>query len=128
MDKYILNNNDEPILCNDIFEWGKWFENSWPQRQVDKTIVGNHVVSTVFLAIDHNYTGHGNPVLYETMVFTDYYGEFLEIEEEHEHCSTWRVSTKDEAVKVHKQVVDALLKAYKRGGNVDIEVIGGTEK
>lgn len=29
-------------------------------------------VSTVFLGLDHNWTDHGPPILFETMVFDDY--------------------------------------------------------
>lgn len=50
----------------DILEWGKWFETA--DRVVAQDEVGGHVVSTVFLGIDHNF-GAGPPLLYETMVF-----------------------------------------------------------
>ena len=33
--------------------------------------VNGYTVSTVFLTIDHNVSGHGDPVLFETMVFSE---------------------------------------------------------
>lgn len=44
--------------------------NAWidPRRQIARDDVGDILVSTVFLVIDHNISG-GKPVLFETMVF-----------------------------------------------------------
>jgi hypothetical protein len=39
------------------------------QRIVGKTKIGKYEVSTVFLAIDHNFCGRGLPLLFETMIF-----------------------------------------------------------
>lgn len=41
-------------------------------RSVQHTIIGAHRISTVFLALDHNYADKGPvPVLFETMIFND---------------------------------------------------------
>lgn len=62
-------------------------------RRVDQTVIGTIWVSTVFLCIDHNFSGKGPSTLFETMIFNDD-GPM----EEHycTRCSTW-----DKAVKMH---------------------------
>lgn len=88
---YILDGH-KPVPCPDIVKWGRWFENA--DRQVAATDVGDITVSTVFLALDHNFTSNGPPVLFETMVFGGKFdGETL-------RCSTW-----EQAEKQHQQVV-----------------------
>lgn len=67
--KYILNANGEPQLCEDIRAWGHWFQAADEQRRVGDDTVGDVRVSTVFLGADHNFTGKGQPVLWESMVF-----------------------------------------------------------
>ena len=66
---YILD-GQTPIPCDDIWEFGRWFETA--DRHDAKTQVGPFNVSTVFLGIDHGLTlGDAAPVLFETMVFAD---------------------------------------------------------
>lgn len=65
--KYILNAKGEPVPCNDLHKWGKWFESA--DRRVALTKSKNLEVSTVFLGIDHRFTGKGKPILWESMVF-----------------------------------------------------------
>jgi hypothetical protein len=38
-------------------------------RVLKKTKIGDVEVSTVFLCIDHNFCGNGDPILWETMIF-----------------------------------------------------------
>jgi len=64
--KFILNGK-RPEACADIVKWGRWFETA--DRHVAKTDVGECWVSTVFLGLDHNWSGEGAPVLFETMAF-----------------------------------------------------------
>ena len=54
------------VPATDLIEWGVWFQTA--DRDVAKTTVGEVLVSTVFLGLDHNF-GEGPPVLWETMVF-----------------------------------------------------------
>ena len=63
--RYILDGR-EPVLCPDLMEWGKWMQTA--ERTVAKTVVGANLISTVFLGLDHSYTG-GVPILFETMIF-----------------------------------------------------------
>lgn len=66
---YILDEKRNPILSDDLSEWAQWlsFDN---KRRVNKTEINGFIVSTVFLCIDHNWSGRGRPVLFETMVFS----------------------------------------------------------
>ena len=69
-------------------------------RRVGENIYGDTRVSTVFLCIDHNHTGIGPPLLFETMIFSD--DKDLD-----GYCV--RVSTWDEAVKSHADAVKLVL-------------------
>lgn len=70
--QYILDDNNNSVLEPDIRKWGTFFEQT-ERRIVEQTELAykNEMVqvSTVFLATDHNFSGEGEPVLYETMVF-----------------------------------------------------------
>ena len=76
----------------DLMKWATEFRGA--DRTVKKTTIGDILVSTVFLGLDHQW-GEGPPLLYETMVFG---GDFDEI------CE--RFSTRDGAILGHQQVVD----------------------
>lgn len=72
--KYILDSNGEPLACEDIMQWGNWFETA--DRRVAVTAIDDpridsdvsYLVSTVFLGVDHRHF-NGPPILWETMVF-----------------------------------------------------------
>lgn len=67
--KYILGEDGKtPIAEHDLFKWADWFEGSHEQRKIKRTEVGDSVISTIFLGLDHNY-GDGAPLLFETMIF-----------------------------------------------------------
>jgi len=65
---YILNGR-EPVRCEDTLEWGKQYGRADTRRVGEDFIYGLRI-STVFLALDHNFHG-GYPILFETMVFAD---------------------------------------------------------
>jgi hypothetical protein len=44
--------------------------NTTEERRIGLTQVGDISISTVFLGLDHNHSGSGNPVLFETMTFS----------------------------------------------------------
>lgn len=82
-------------------EWAEWFNKS--NRVVDQTQIGGKVmVHTVFLGIDHNFDGQGEPILFETVVFGG----------EHEGVSQ-RYRTLFEAKNGHKDIVRAILQSMK---------------
>ena len=72
MTHYMLDEHGQPVPC-DLLTWARWFETA--ERHVahdmdEGDASGVRVrVSTVFLGLDHNYSGEGPPVLWETMVF-----------------------------------------------------------
>lgn len=95
-DKYILNGHT-PVVTDDLFAWAEWFEGAEENRRVALTEISDDVsVSTVFLGLDHNFSGEGDPILFETMVFGgDRDGE------------TTRYRTWDEAKTGHEEVVSS---------------------
>jgi len=96
---YYILRDGEPVECNDSAVWGEWFEKNLDDRRVALDDTGISTVSTVFLAINHRLPGEGPPLLYETMVF----GGPLDGEQ-------WRYSTREEALKGHREVVERLLR------------------
>src|ERR1700679_1302055 len=68
---YILDVHGKPVHEPDVECWAEWFSKNENRilRQTD--IARNIWVSTVFLGVDHNYTGSGRgpPVLWEKMIF-----------------------------------------------------------
>lgn len=78
----------------DIIKWAVWFENA--NRTVEKTMIGDVRVSTVFLSTDHQF-GNGPPLLFETMIFGGKHND-----------EEWRYSTLGEAKLSHFRIVDAL--------------------
>lgn len=89
--KYILDENGNPKVCNELLVWAEWFENA--NRTIKKTKIGEVEVSTVFLGIDHSFGGD-IPILYETMIFGGKYdGEQR------------RYVTKEEALLGHDELI-----------------------
>lgn len=97
-DHYKLDDEGNPIRCT-TEEWGHWFEANVDQRIVKKTQTKESEVSTVFLGLDHAFGG-GRPLIYESLVF----GGPMENEMN-------RYSTKEEALKGHAELVDAVNRA-----------------
>lgn len=74
---YYKLNGHIPVRCS------QWDNGS---RRVAETYIRLDVwVSTVFLVIDHNYSGIGPPILFETMIFG---GWFRDHEYQERYC-TW---------------------------------------
>ncbi len=114
-DKFILDDNGNPIPCEDLYEWVSWYENA--DRCVAETDIpqwnllvrfGNFMVhshlwkknrfepisiSTVFLGLNHNF-GDGEPLLFETMIFGGKRDGYQE-----------RYATRQESIKGHKKAV-----------------------
>jgi hypothetical protein len=92
-DKYILDGH-EPIPCDDLLTWARWYEVAKRHVAHDK-VTPEIRVSTVFLGLEHNFGKPGPPILFETMVF----GGPLDGEQER-YC-TW-----DEAEKGHAAMLE----------------------
>lgn len=110
---YILNAEGEPVGDPDIIKWSEWFETHSLDRIVGKESIGEEgelvEVSTVFLGINHNFTGKGAPILWETMVFG---GEFDQYQD---RCS----GSRRDAQKMHEQVVKMLFDQQKQEQEVN---------
>jgi hypothetical protein len=65
--RYILEGK-VPVPCEDLLTWARWVEDC-KNRIVKQEDVGELWVSTVFLALDHDFLRDGPPLLFETMVF-----------------------------------------------------------
>ena len=64
-----LNKDLQPVRCT-IKEWGNQ-RVGYENNIVDQTAVGDFWISTVFLGLDHNFSGSGLPHLWETLVVKD---------------------------------------------------------
>lgn len=84
---------DRVPFAVDMMTWARWF-NDIDSRRVDHTDVDARChVSTVFLGLDHNFSG-GEPILFETMIF----GGPLD-------GAQWRYHTYDQAERGHADAV-----------------------
>jgi len=100
--KYILKNG-EPVQCDSLLTWARWFETADDERRVRSDEIGDVRVSTVFLGLDHNYEEDRPPLLYETMIFGGEHDDYQE-----------RYSTRIEAEAGHIRAV-ALVKLREAG-------------
>jgi hypothetical protein len=94
---YKLDAQNNIVPVDDVIEWGHWFESASNDRSrvVSQTRFKNGVfVSTVFLGLDHRFSGDGPPILFETMIFG---GEHDEMQKR--YC-TW-----EEAFEGHQNAV-----------------------
>jgi hypothetical protein len=106
---YKLNGHAvEPV--DDLIEWGNIMKQT--NRHVAETFIEGNRISTIFLGIDHNYSGYGPPILFETMVFIEGEGEWQE------RCSTW-----DEAEKMHEAMCQKVRNHLIAAGMVANQII-----
>lgn len=91
-----------PVKINSLLEWAQWFETADRRVAQDLFKVNNIEirVSTVFLALDHNFFG-GNPLLFETMVFGG------DLDQEMTRCSTW-----EQAEDMHKAMCEKVKRTF----------------
>lgn len=90
---YLLNEDGEFYEEEDPIRWAEGIERC---RIVKKDQVNGRQVSTVFLGINHNFTAHGDPVLWETMVFSGEDAAYL----------TRRYTSQADALNGHDEIVD----------------------
>jgi hypothetical protein len=96
-DKFVLDEAGNPVPEHDLIKWARWFETA--DRRVALTQVGEKVVSTVFLGLDHSHGGP-NPLLFETLVFPN----SQDMREEDGRRYTYR----EDALKGHAEFVARL--------------------
>ena len=97
--KYILKDG-KVERCDDLLEWAKAFEKG--ERRVERTVVGDKLVSTMFLGVDHSF-GVGEPELFETMVFNNDRANYASHDE-----YTRRYATIEQARDGHREVITQL--------------------
>lgn len=68
---YMLDDKGAPVATTDTLRWAVWFEKVENRSLVADKVEGVGGVSTIFLGLDHDFTGEGPPVLWETMIFID---------------------------------------------------------
>lgn len=90
-DQYILDGKT-PVIENDLTAWGRWMQAN--NRIVRQEKIGDVLVSTVFLGMDHAF-GESSPLLFETMVFGG------PLDQECDRCGTW-----DWAEKMHETMME----------------------
>jgi len=90
-------NMDGTEFKGDTVAWGKEFEKIDRKIALDKLPNGK-IVSTVFLSIDHNFSGQGKPLLFETMVFPN--------DKDMGDLDCDRYPTKEDALVGHKKMVE----------------------
>jgi hypothetical protein len=120
---YVLDDDGEPRRLDNIIEWGEWFS-THDRHLGDTTVCDRYRVSTVFLGLDHNFSGEHEslPRLWETMIFETRAKTSVRIEipadepwkpphvlEErgfHESVGDqWRYTSKAQALKGHARAV-----------------------
>jgi hypothetical protein len=92
---YILENKI-PVPAQSNQHYSQWF-NTPGNRRVAETIVGDYIVSTVFLGIDHRFSDKGKPQFFETRIFGGV-----------RHEEMYRYATWDEAEAGHRRIVELL--------------------
>lgn len=88
MSKYYILEDKTPVQVAGVKEWAEKFQGS---SSVARDTFGKVLVSTVFLGLDHSWTG-GKPLLFETMIFGGKHDGYQT------RCSTW-----DEAIEQHEE-------------------------
>ena len=96
-ERYILKDGFA-VQCQDLMEWGAWMEAHRNKFQKISKVAGLRL-STVFLGLDHSF-GHGEPLLWETMLFND--------DMNGESESQWRFTFQGEAYEFHETKVKQL--------------------
>jgi len=69
MRTYILDDDGNPVRCDDIVAWGHWYQNTRNRIVAQDFDEQGEGISTVFLGMDHSFTEKGPPILWETLVF-----------------------------------------------------------
>lgn len=98
---YYILKNKKAVPCSDVATWGKWLATA--DRKVDRTIIGDSDISTVFLGFDHSFVKQELPILFETLVFGG------KLDGEMNRYATW-----DEAVSGHKAMIKKVKNAYNK--------------
>jgi hypothetical protein len=66
--RYVLDEDGNPVREEDPMTWTEFMRDD-ERRRVAFDEAGKWTVSTVFMGLDHDVIGTGQPVLWKTMVF-----------------------------------------------------------
>lgn len=88
---YVMDKEGNAVPCG-VAEWRA--QRTDGSFVVKKDDVNGHLVSTVFLGMDHNFSCEGPPVLWETMVFSPT-GESVDVR---------RYTSREDALAGHAEV------------------------
>jgi hypothetical protein len=117
---------DRVPFAVDLMTWARWF-NDGDRRRVARTVIDEALgvwVSTVFLGLDHNFLGRGDPVLFETMCFGPTDGTLAFGRETHPSIGeTWRYSSWKDAEAGHAAMCDEVRAML---DDIKTKVPGGT--
>lgn len=91
---YKLDENNKPVLTESIDEYLDWERNN--SRTIARHIIGDVIVSTVFLGLDHSWDGE-IPVLWETMVFNGRHDQWQD-----------RYISYEDALEGHQQTIELI--------------------
>lgn len=105
--KYILLNKIV-VPCPNLLKWADWIESAYVtgERIVARDQIGGCLVSTVFLGLDHNFSGTGHPRVFETM-----------IRRGNSWDDQWRCETWEQAEAQHKKACELVRKEIKEKVN-----------
>lgn len=101
---WILDENHDPVKAT-LMQWAQWVE-VFENKIVEQTEIEGYMISTVFLGLDHNWSGQGPPILFETMVFraADWHEPDKDkrrlVDQDMNRYATW-----DEAKKGHRRFI-----------------------
>lgn len=102
--KYILDDKDNPVLCDDMAMWLGWLGSAQLAVKRTRLDTAGVAVSTIFLGLDYQ-DGDGPPLLYETITYRcDEYGRLIDFGP----VGRGRSATRDEAIQRHDTVVREL--------------------
>jgi hypothetical protein len=93
---YYILEGKVTIPIDDIITWAKQYETS--NRIVAQSEIAGIHISTVFFGLNRNFSGEGEPILFETMIFGGKYNGY-----------TGRYSTWDEAEEGHRKACELVL-------------------
>lgn len=93
MEKYYILNGHKAVPVG-FLTWSEWYGNTMNRHVADEK-VGKVRISTIFLGVDHSWTGPP-PLLFETMVF----GGLFDMEMD--RYATWKEAERGHKIMVEK--------------------------
>ena len=96
--EYYILHDGNPLPC-DMETWARWFQEHSDQRFIEKTEIGETLISTVFLGLNHNFFSGSYPLIFETMIFGGPHDQ-----------SMWSYLTREQARSGHREACELVRK------------------